>query len=154
MTHLKEGEQAPDFSYTDKNGNTIQLADFKGKKLVLYFYPKDNTPGCNAEACNLRDHYQQFTEQGYSIVGVSPDPEEQHHKFIEKFDLPFPLIADTNKTLLKAYGAWGTKKMYGKEYEGVLRTTFVIDADGKIEKIFTKVKTKEHSQQIFKALEL
>ena len=149
---LKIGDKAPAFTGLDQNGNTVDLKDFKGSKLILYFYPKDNTPGCNAEACNLRDNYQMWLDKGYKVLGVSPDKQEAHQKFIAKFDLPFPLIADTEKEIIKAYGAWGLKKLYGREYEGLLRTTFVISEDGIIEQIFTKVKTKDHTNQILEKL--
>ena len=154
MAELKEGDKAPNFKGISQNGKEIKLADFKGEKLVLYFYPKDNTGGCNAEACNLRDNNEEFLKLGYKILGVSPDDEKKHQKFIEKFDLPFDLIADTEKEVLTAYGVWGEKKMYGKTFMGVKRTTFLIDENGKIEKIFKKVKTKEHSEQIFKEIKL
>ncbi|MBU1577996.1 MAG: peroxiredoxin, partial [Bacteroidetes bacterium] len=114
---LQQGEQAPDFSAQDQNGNMVSLSDFKGKKLVLYFYPKDNTPGCTKEACNLRDNYADLLEKGFAIVGISPDAEASHKKFAEKFALPFPLLADTELKIIKAYGAWGEKNMYGKKYE-------------------------------------
>lgn len=151
---LKIGDKAPDFKGLNQKEEIVSLSDYKGKKLVLYFYPKDNTPGCNNEAQNLRDHYNEFKSQGFEILGVSPDTAEKHRKFIEKFNLPFDLIADTEKEILKLYGAWGEKKLYGKVYEGVLRTTFLIDEEGIIFKIFRKVKTKEHSEQIFKELSL
>ncbi len=140
---------APAFTAVDQNGETVTLEQYKGKKLVLYFYPKDNTPGCTAEACDLRDNYSRFIEQGYEILGVSADSEKSHQKFIGKYDLPFNLISDVDKKLLKAYNTWGEKKLYGKIYMGVLRKTFIISEDGKIEKIIEKVKTKEHSKQIF-----
>lgn len=146
---LKVGDKAPDFKGLDQDGKEISLSGFTGKKLVLYFYPKDNTPGCTAEACNLRDHYSDFLEKGYAVAGVSADTEKSHQKFISKYELPFPLIADTDKKILKAYDAWGKKKMYGKEYDGILRKTFVISEDGFVEKIIDKVKTKEHNLQIF-----
>jgi peroxiredoxin Q/BCP len=152
MVFLKEGDPAPAFKGKDQDGNEISLEDFRGKRLVLYFYPKDNTPGCTAEACNLRDNYQQFLEKGFDVVGVSADSEESHRRFIDKQHLPFRLIADTDKTILKDYGAWGEKKLYGRTYMGILRKTFVISPGGNIEKIIEKVKTKEHSQQIFKEL--
>ncbi len=152
MIELKKGDTAPYFEGTNQGGETISLASLKGKKIVLYFYPKDNTPGCTAEACNLRDNYNTFRENGYEIIGVSPDSEKSHQNFSSKFELPFNLIADTEKTILEAYGVWGEKKMYGKSYMGVLRKTFVIDEEGKIEAIFDKVKTKEHSKQIFSEL--
>ncbi len=148
MTNLKPGDKAPDFSGVNENGETVSLGDFKGKKLILFFYPKDNTPGCTAEACNLRDNYELLQSKGYALLGVSPDSEKKHQNFINKFDLPFPLLADTEQETLNAYGVWGKKKMYGREYMGVFRTTFVIDENGVIEKVFTKVKTKEHAEQI------
>lgn len=147
---LQQGEQAPDFSAQDQNGNMVSLNDFKGKKLVLYFYPKDNTPGCTKEACNLRDNYADLLEKGFAIVGISPDAEASHKKFAEKFALPFPLLADTELKIIKAYGAWGEKNMYGKKYEGLLRSTFIIDETGKIEQVIKKVKTDNHADQIFK----
>ena len=152
MIKLKEGDLAPPFEALDQQGNKITLEEFKGKKVVLYFYPKDNTPGCTAEACDLRDHYRQFMELGFEIVGVSADSESSHQKFIRKFDLPFRLISDVDKKVLKAYGAWGEKKMYGKSFLGVIRKTFVIDEKGIVEKIIEKVNTKDHSQQIFSEL--
>ncbi len=148
MTHLTAGDNAPDFSGLNENGETVNLKDFKGKKLVLFFYPKDNTPGCTDEVCNLRDNYDQFLAKGYALVGVSPDSQKKHQNFIKKFDLPFSLIADTEREVINAYGVWGPKKMYGKEFEGVYRTTFIIDGKGKIEEVIAKVKTKEHSGQI------
>ena len=122
--------------------------DYKNKKVILYFYPKDNTPGCTDEACNLRDNYEELKKQGFEVIGVSPDSEKSHEKFIEKHSLPFKLIADENKELMKKFGAWGEKKMYGKTYDGVLRTTFVIGENNKIENIIEKVKTKDHTKQI------
>lgn len=148
MADLKEGMKAPEFEGKDQNGNIIKLSDFKGKKLVLYFYPKDNTPGCTAEACNLRDNYNVLINKGYAILGVSPDPVKSHKNFSEKYSLPFPLIADTEKVILKLYGAYGEKKMYGKTVTGVIRTTFVINEKGIIEKIIRKVDTKNHAEQI------
>jgi len=152
MTHLKEGDKAPDFKGLDQDGNERSLADYKGKKLILFFYPKDNTPGCTAEACSLRDHYGELRAQGFELLGVSPDSQKKHQNFIAKHELPFPLLADTEQEVLKAYGAWGEKKMYGKTYEGVLRSTFIIDEEGKIEQIFSKVKTKDHAGQILEAM--
>jgi peroxiredoxin Q/BCP len=131
-----------------KMEETISLTDYKGKKVVLYFYPKDNTPGCTAEACNLRDNHHDLIDKGYVVIGVSPDSEKSHQNFIGKFELPFDLIADTEKEILEAYNAWGEKKMYGKIYMGVLRKTYIIDEDGKIENIIEKVKTKDHTSQI------
>lgn len=148
MIELNTGEHAPPFKGLDQDGNTIQLDDFKGSKLILYFYPKDNTPGCTAESCDLRDNYEMWLEKGYKVVGVSPDSQASHQKFIAKYNLPFPLIADTEKEIIKAFGAWGPKKLYGREYEGLIRTTFVINQDGIIEQVFKKVKTKDHSNQI------
>ena len=151
MTHLKEGDSAPDFKGIDQDGNSIALTNYQGKKLILYFYPKDDTPGCTAEACNLRDNYEPLKAQGYELVGVSPDSPKKHQKFIEKYSLPFPLIADTEKEVANAFGVWGLKKFMGREYEGVHRVTFVIDEAGKIAKVFTKVDTKAHAEQILEA---
>jgi thioredoxin-dependent peroxiredoxin len=150
MTHLKEGQKAPEFEGTDQNNNKIKLLDFLGKKLILYFYPKDNTPGCTAEACNLRDNYEGLLKTGYKVIGVSPDNEKSHKGFAGKYSLPFPLVADPEKKILNSYGAWGEKKMYGKTVMGVLRTTFIIDEKGIIEKIISKVDTANHTEQIFK----
>lgn len=147
---LEQGEKAPTFSAKDQHGNTVSLNDFKGKNIVLYFYPKDNTPGCTKEACNLRDNYEELISQGFAVLGVSPDSEESHQKFAEKFSLPFPLLADPELKIIKAYGAWGEKNMYGKKYEGLLRTTFIINKEGEIEKVIKKVKTDDHANQIFK----
>lgn len=152
MGKLVEGEKAPDFKGINQNGETISLAGFSGKKLILYFYPKDNTPGCTAEACNLNDNYEYWISKGYEVVGVSPDNEASHKKFIGKYGLKFNLIADTEKKILQAYGVWGEKVNYGKTYMGVIRTTFVIDEEGRIKKIFAKVDTKEHTNQIVKEL--
>jgi len=149
---LNVGDKAPDFKGVDQNENAISLSDFNGHKLILYFYPKDNTPGCTAESCDLRDNYDMWLSKGFKVLGVSPDSAKSHQKFISKYNLPFPLIADEEKIIIKAYGAWGLKKMYGKEYEGLLRTTFVIDEHGVIDQIFTKVKTKEHTKQILEAI--
>jgi len=148
------GEKAPEISGVDQNGNNVSLADFKGKKLVLYFYPKDDTPGCTAEACNLRDNYKLLKDKGFEILGVSMDGEAKHKKFTDKYSLPFQLLADIDKKVIEAYGTWGTKKFMGKEYEGILRSTFVIDEKGIIEKVFEKVKTKAHAEQILQAFEL
>jgi peroxiredoxin Q/BCP len=152
MAELSEGMKAPDFSGTDQQGNTVSLAGLKGKKVILYFYPKDNTPGCTAEACNLRDNYKELTDKGFEVVGVSADSEKSHQNFIAKYDLPFNLISDKDKEVLKAYGAWGLKKMYGKQYEGIIRKTFIIGEDGTILKVFNKVDTKNHTEQILEAL--
>ena len=153
MKKLNIGDPAPAFTGTDQNGKTISLNDFRGHKLVLYFYPKDDTPGCTAEACNLRDNFDGLLNRGFKIVGVSPDSLTSHQKFAGKYNLPFPLIADEGVKILKDYGAWGEKSMYGKKYEGVLRTTFVISETGKIEKIITRVDTKDHTAQILKEME-
>ena len=152
MIQIVEGIPAPEFSGVTQNGETISLSDFKGKKLILYFYPKDNTPGCTAESCNLSDNYEFWREKGYEVIGVSPDSETSHQKFIQKYALKFNLIADTSKEILQAYGVWGEKVNYGKTYMGVIRTTYVINEDGIIEKIFRKVDTKEHTNQIVKDL--
>jgi len=152
MIQLVEGMAAPDFSEINQNGETISLDGFKGKKLILYFYPKDNTPGCTAETCNLNDNYDFWISKGYEIAGISPDSVASHQNFVEKFGLKFNLIADTSKKILEAYGVWGEKVNYGKTYMGVIRTTFVIDEKGVIEKIFKKVDTKEHTNQIVKDL--
>ena len=147
---MKIGDMAPEILGRDQDGNELKLDDFKGKKLVLYFYPKDNTPGCTTEACNLRDNYERFLDQGYAVVGVSVQDEKSHKKFIEKHQLPFPLIADTEKTLNNAFGVWGEKSMCGRKYMGTFRTTFIIDEEGKIERIITpkEIKVKEHAKQI------
>jgi len=148
MSTLKIGDEAPAFEAIDQDENPISLKDYRGKKLVLYFYPKDDTPGCTAEACNLRDNYDLLLKKGYEIIGVSADDEKSHKRFIKKFVLPFPLIPDKDKKILKAYGAWGKKNLYGKEYEGILRTTYVISEKGIVEKVFSKVDTKNHTEQI------
>ena len=150
MKHLKLGDKAPAFEGKDQSGTTISLNDFKGKKLVVYFYPKDNTPGCTAQACNLRDNDSVLKEHDISVVGVSMDSMGSHQKFIDKFDLPFPLIADEAKKVIEAFGVWGPKKFMGKEYDGIHRTTFVIDETGIIEDVISDVKTKVHAAQILK----
>lgn len=147
---LKTGDKAPYFEGHDQNGDTIRLSDFSGKKLVLYFYPKDNTPGCTAEACDLRDNYEKFINNGYSVVGVSKDSIASHKKFIEKYSLPFPLISDPDTSILQAYEAWGEKKNYGKVSMGTLRKTYVIDENGIITDIISKVDTKNHTAQLLK----
>lgn len=154
MASLKVGDKAPAFEGVNQNGEKISLSDFAGKKLILYFYPKDNTPGCTAESCNLNENYDAWLEKGYEVVGVSPDSQKSHQNFISKFGLRFNLISDTEKEILQAYGAWGEKSMYGKKYMGVLRKTFVIDENGVIVEIFEKVKTKDHTNQIIEALNL
>lgn len=150
MVQLKEGMKAPDFKGIDQNGNEVRLADFAGRKLVLYFYPKDNTPGCTAEACNLRDNNDDLVKKGFAVVGVSADSEKSHKGFANKYSLPFPLIADTSKKIMDDYGVWREKSLYGKTFMGVVRTTFIIDEKGIIEKVIEKVKTSEHTDQIFK----
>lgn len=154
MTTLKEGDKAPDFSGIDQDENQVALSDFKGQKLILFFYPKDNTPGCTAEACNLRDNYEALKAKGYELLGVSPDSVRKHQNFIKKHDLPFPLLADTEKEVLNAYGVWGPKQFMGRKFDGVHRTTFIIDENGVIEKVFKKVKTKAHTEQILEAMEV
>lgn len=150
MTHLKIGDKAPVFSGVNQDGKVISLSDFAGKKVVLYFYPKDNTPGCTAEACNLRDNHELLIKQGYAVVGVSTDSVKSHKKFIEKYDLPFDLIADTDKKIVSDYGVWGEKKFLGKTYMGTSRTTFIIDENGFLEDIIEKVDTKNHASQVLK----
>ncbi|MBU3813364.1 MAG: thioredoxin-dependent thiol peroxidase [Candidatus Bacteroides intestinipullorum] len=144
------GDKAPEVLGTNEKGEEIRLSDYKGKKVVLYFYPKDNTPGCTAEACNLRDHYTELQAAGYAVIGASVDSEKSHQKFIEKHALPFPLIADTDKKLVEQFGVWGEKSMCGRKYMGTFRTTFIINEEGNIERIITpkEVKTKEHASQI------
>lgn len=154
MNKIEEGKQAPNFSGKDQNGNAITLSDYKGKKLVIYFYPKDDTPGCTAQACNLRDNHQTLLDKGISVVGVSADSEAKHQKFISKYDLPFPLIADVDKSIIDSFGVWGEKKFMGKVYDGIHRTTYVIDEQGKVVTRIDKVKTKEHTKQILDALNL
>lgn len=151
MTHLKVGDTAPNFEGIDEKGEVLSLKHFAGKKLILYFYPKDNTPTCIVEACNLRDNYALLQAKGFEIVGISADDGKSHQKFITKQNLPFSLIADTDLTILKAYGVWGYKKFMGKEYDGIHRFTFVIDENGMIERIFDKVKSKTHSEQILES---
>lgn len=148
MTTLEAGDKAPDFSVEDQDGNTVKLSDFKGKKLVLFFYPKASTPGCTAEACNLRDNWERFQEKDYAILGVSADTQKKQSNFKNKYEFPFPLLADEDKEVIQAYGVWGPKKFMGKEYDGIHRTTFIIDEGGKIEEVIKKVKTKEHTDQI------
>ena len=148
MTSLKIGDKAPEFSAKDQDGNTISLSDYKGKKLVVFFYPKASTPGCTAEACDLRDNYQTFLAKGYDVLGVSADSAKRQQNFINKNELPFPLLADEDKEVINAFGVWGPKKFMGREYDGIHRTTFVIDENGVIEDVITKVKTKEHANQI------
>ncbi len=148
MKHLEIGMQAPDFTLLNQNGEEVTLSDFKGKKVVLFFYPKDNTPGCTAEACNLNDNYDRFISKGYKILGVSPDDVASHQKFASKYNLTYNILANPKKDVLQLYGVWAEKKMFGRSYMGVKRTTFIIDENGIIENIFKKVDTKNHSEQI------
>jgi peroxiredoxin Q/BCP len=150
MAQLKEGMKAPPFEGIDQDGKVVKLSSFSGKKVVLYFYPKDNTPGCTSEACNLRDNYNTFLKRGFAVVGVSMDNEKSHKNFAGKYSLPFPIIADTSKKILNDYGVWKQKSLYGKTFLGIVRMTFIIDENGVIEKIISKVETKSHSEQIFK----
>ncbi len=152
MAFIQEGEKAPAFKGLNQNGEEVSLEDFKGRKLILFFYPKDGTPGCTAEACNLRDNYEVLTEKGFALLGVSPDSQRKHTNFINKHGFRFDLIADTEQEILKMFGAWGEKQMFGKKYDGVLRSTFVINEEGVIEKVFAKVKTKNHTEQILEAV--
>lgn len=153
MTNLKEGDKAPDFTAKDQNGDTVSLSDFKGKNLILYFYPADDTPTCTKEACNFRDNYQSLLSKGFAVIGVSFDNEKSHKKFIKKYDLPFPLLADEDKKIIEAYGVWGEKTTFGKTYMGTHRTTFVIGKDGKILKVIDKVESKNASQQVLDVLQ-
>lgn len=148
--NLQIGTPAPNFSANNQKGETLSIGHFTGKKLVLYFYPKDDTPGCTAEACSLRDNYQDLMAKGYAILGVSPDTEAKHQKFIDKYNLPFDLLADTDNTVALAYGVWVEKSMYGRKYMGIARTTFVIDEQGSLTEIIEKVDTKNHATQIIK----
>ena len=151
MTSLNVGDKAPDFVALNEFGQSTSLSEFLGKKVILYFYPKDMTPGCTAESCNLGENYNLLQEKGFIVLGVSPDSSKSHQKFIDKYNLPFSLIADEDKAVIKAFGVWGPKKFMGKEYDGVHRTTFIIDEDGVIEKVFSKVKTKDHTNQILES---
>lgn len=145
---LAIGDKAPNFKINDQDGNEVQLSDYAGKKIIFYFYPKDQTPGCTAQACNLRDHYQELSDAGYVVLGISSDSEKSHQKFIAKQNLPFTLLADPDKVVHELYGTWVEKKMYGRTYMGTARTTFVIDEEGVISDIIAKVKTKDHTKQI------
>jgi len=147
---LKIGDKAPDFSVNDQHGNPVKLSDLQGKKVILYFYPKDDTPGCTAEACSLRDNYSALQKAGYVVLGVSSDDEKSHQKFIKKYELPFTLLADSDKQIHEKYGTWVEKSMYGRKYMGTARTTFIIDEKGIISEIIEKVNTKEHASQILK----
>lgn len=148
MTHLKIGDKAPSFSALDQDGKQHTLNDYKGKKLVVFFYPKANTPGCTAEACDLRDNFERFQTNNYALLGVSADSAKAQGKFKDKFEFPFPLLADEEKSVINAFGVWGPKKFMGREFDGIHRTTFVIDENGVIEDVITQVKTKEHAAQI------
>ena len=148
MTILKEGDNAPNFKLTDNEGKFHSLKDYSGEKLIIFFYPRANTPGCTAEACNLRDYFKELKEEGYSILGVSADSEKSQQSFSKKYDFPFRLLADIEKTMINAYGVWGPKKFRGNEYEGIIRKTFIVDEKGIITRIIDKVKTKDHAAQI------
>ena len=150
MTMLAAGQKAPAFTGTDQDGKKVRLSSFKGQKLVLYFYPKDMTSTCTVQACNLRDHHKELVKKGWAVVGVSPDDEASHQKFIAKHDLPFRLVADTEQKILQAYGVWGEKSMYGRKYMGVIRTTFLIDGKGVIRHIISKPQSAKHAQEILK----
>ncbi|HXH20084.1 MAG TPA: thioredoxin-dependent thiol peroxidase [Chitinophagales bacterium] len=152
MATLKEGDKAPVFKAKDQNGNTVSLSDFKGKKVVLYFYPKDDTPGCTKEACSFRDNYSMLKKKGFEVIGVSVDNEKSHQKFIKRYNLPFTLLADDDKKIVNDYGVWGEKSFMGRKYMGTFRTTFIISEQGKIEKIITKVDTENSAQQVLDVL--
>jgi thioredoxin-dependent peroxiredoxin len=152
MANLSEGAAAPQFTGNDQDGRKVDLKDFRGKKVILYFYPEDDTPGCTTEACNLRDNYDELLKRGFAIIGVSPDSEKSHVKFRTKFNLPFSLVADTDKKIIEAYNAWGEKTNFGRTYQGVLRKTYIIDEAGKILRIITKVDTADHTKQILDLL--
>ncbi|MGJ8665916.1 MAG: thioredoxin-dependent thiol peroxidase [Patiriisocius sp.] len=151
MNTLKAGDAVPNFTVNDQDGNPISLSDYKGKKLVVFFYPKASTPGCTAEACNLRDNYTELQKQGYSILGVSADSEKRQYNFRNKYEFPFPLLADEEKEVINAFGVWGNKKFMGKEYDGIHRKTFLVDGNGVVERVIDKVKTKDHAAQILEA---
>ncbi|MCH1518254.1 MAG: thioredoxin-dependent thiol peroxidase [Flavobacteriaceae bacterium] len=148
MTPLKVGDKVPAFSVSDDQGNTQSLSDYAGKKLIVFFYPKANTPGCTAEACDLRDHFKELQAAGYSLLGVSADSEKRQRNFSEKYDFPFPLLADEEKEVINAFGVWGLKKFMGREYDGIHRMTFIVNEEGIVERVIEKVKTKEHAAQI------
>lgn len=149
---LEAGQKAPDFALPDQDGTITSLSQFRGKKVVIYFYPKDDTPGCTKEACSFRDNYQALQDAGAVVLGVSADDSKSHGKFREKYSLPFPLLADTEKSMIQAYGAWGVKKMYGKEYEGIMRSTVIVDEEGTVMKVYPKVKPDEHAQEVLEAI--
>lgn len=154
MNKVKEGSKAPDFISTDQNGKPVSLSKLKGKKVILYFYPQDNTPTCTEEACNLRDNHSKLKKKGFKVIGISPDSERKHQNFIKKFKLPFDLVADVDMKIIQAYGVWGEKNLFGRTYDGVLRTTFVIDEEGVVIKRIDNVKSKAHAQQILDELDL
>ena len=149
---LDVGSTAPDFSLPDQNGNEVALADLRGTPVVVYFYPKDDTPGCTTQACGVRDQWQEFEEAGATVLGISPDDVDSHARFAAKYDLPHRLLADPDRTVIDAYGAWGVKKMYGKEYEGVIRSTVLIDGDGNVAEVWPKVQPKEHADKVLRAI--
>lgn len=151
MKTLQVGEKVPDFSVSDDKGKTHQLSDYKAQKLVVFFYPKADTPGCTAEACDLRDHYKELQDAGYALLGVSADSETKQHNFSEKYNFPFPLLADEDKQVINAFGVWGPKKFMGREYDGIHRITFIIDENGVVERVIEKVKTKVHAAQILES---
>lgn len=152
MNTLKPGDTVPQFSATDQDGNTISLSDYKGKKLVVFFYPKASTPGCTAEACNLRDHYAELQEAGYALLGVSADSQKRQSNFKTKYDFPFPLLADEDRKVIETFGVWGPKKFMGREFDGIHRKTFILDETGKVERVIDKVKTKDHAAQILESV--
>ena len=152
MTPIQVGDKVPPFSVSDDRGNTQSLSDYAGKKLVVFFYPKANTPGCTAEACDFRDHYKELQDAGYSLIGVSADTEKSQRNFSEKFEFPFPLLADVDKEVINAFGVWGPKQFMGKEYDGIHRKTFIINENGTVERVIDKVKTKEHASQILETV--
>ncbi|MEJ2584985.1 MAG: thioredoxin-dependent thiol peroxidase [Robiginitalea sp.] len=148
MNTLKAGDKVPEFTAMDQDGNSVSLSDYKGKKLIVFFYPKANTPGCTAEACNLRDHYRELQDAGYSLLGVSADTQKKQSNFRDKYEFPFPLLADEDRSVIETFGVWGPKKFMGKEYDGIHRKTFIIDGSGTVERVIDKVKTKDHAAQI------
>jgi peroxiredoxin Q/BCP len=148
MNTLKAGDKVPDFTVSDQDGNAVSLTDYKGKRLIVFFYPKANTPGCTAEACNLRDHYAALQAAGYSLLGVSADSEKKQANFRDKYEFPFPLLADEDRTVIEAFGVWGPKKFMGREFDGIHRKTFIIDGSGTVERVIDKVRTKDHAAQI------
>lgn len=152
MKTLKKGDAVPSFTAKDEQGNTVSLSDYKGKKLIVFFYPRANTPGCTAEACNLRDHYKELKDQGYELLGVSADSPKKQQNFKEKYDFPFPLLADEERTVIEAFGVWGPKKFMGREFDGIHRKTFLVDEKGKVAHVIDKVKTKDHAAQLLELM--